>query len=376
MTSTVETVLGLSAAAVASLSVILVATKLANREIQRWRGVRSAHFVAAVGELVSRRMLPAKPPRAWGEDPLFHQTLADYRRLVTGADRDHVDTLAEALGAYDVLLRRVRRPHRLGVRLQALSSLVDLAQSRHTEVLRELAADRNSHVRVNAIRGLARLKDLEWIPWILNHATRSQPWEAARCADALVEMGGAAVPQICGWIENETENPAGSVTVVGLAARVLGLIGDPTAEPILIELLESEQPDWRVAAASALENAGTPASIPHLLHAVEDRAARVRARVAVALGATAEPSVGRPLSGLLYDESWWVRQNAAAALSNLPGGTDYLLAALHGPDPYAADAALNQLTISGELGRAAKKVSEGTATDQERRVAALATVPV
>lgn len=371
----IEPVLGLAAAAVASLSVILVATKLANREIQRWRGVRSAHFVAAVGELVSRRMLPAIPPRAWGEDPLFHQVLGDYRRLVTGADRDHIDTLAEALGVYDVLLRRVRRPHRQGVRLRALTSLAELAQPRHVEILRELAADRNGNVRVNAIRGLTRLNDLEWVPWILDHASRSQPWEAARCADALVGMGRAAVPHICGWVENETGNPAGSVTVVALAARVLGLIGDPTAEPILIELLKSEQPEWRVAAASALEHAGTPAAIPHLLHAVEDRAARVRARVAVALGTSAEPSVGRPLSGLLNDESWWVRQNAAAALGNLPGGTDYLLAALHGPDPYAAGAALNQLTISGELGRAAKKVSEGVATDQERHIAALARVP-
>lgn len=367
--------LGISAAVTVILSAALALLKLVHRETQRWRGVRSAHYVAAVGELVSRRMLPSKPPRAWGEDPLFHQALADFRHLVTGDDRDHIGRLAEELGVYTVLLRRVRRHHRSGVRLQALASLVDLAEERHRNILRDLARDRNSHIRVNAIRGLARLKDLESVPWILDHATRSQPWEAARSADALVEMGRAALPGICGWIDTQMCRADASVEVVALAGRVLGLIGDHAAEPILLEMLESNQPDWRVAAASALETAGTANSVPALVHALEDRAARVRARVAVALGAMADPTVGRPVSTLLYDQSWWVRQNAAAALGHIPGGTDYLLAALHGPDPYAADAALNQLTISGVLARAVDRVSEGTASEQERRIASLATVP-
>jgi HEAT repeat protein len=97
--------------------------------------------------------------------------------------------------------------------------------------------------------------------------------------------------------------------------------------------------------------------------------------VAVALGATAEPRVARPLASLLYDESWWVRQNAATALGLLPGGTDYLLAAIHGPDRYAADAALNQLTTSGVLGSAVERIRSGTGSDRDRRLATLADVP-
>ncbi|HSJ35373.1 MAG TPA: HEAT repeat domain-containing protein [Acidimicrobiia bacterium] len=367
--------LGWSAATTVLLAVTLAVVKLLHREAQRWRGVRTAHYVAAVGELVSRRMLPAKPPRAWGEDPLFHQALADYRHLVTGADRDHIGRLAHELGVFEVLLRRIGRHRRLGVRLRALGTLVDLAEERHRNVLRDLARDRNSHVRVNAIRGLARLEDLESIPWILDHASGSQPWEAARSADALVEMGRAALPGVCGWIEEQMPSPAASIEVVALAGRVLGLIGDPKAEPTLLAMLAGNRPNWRVAAASALERAGTSDSIPALVHALEDRAAPVRARVAVALGAMAEPAVARPVSTLLYDQSWWVRQNAATALGQIPGGTDYLLAALHGPDPYAADAALNQLTISGVLAGAVDRVLDGTASEQDGRIAALANVP-
>lgn len=372
MNSSLQTALGTAAGVTAALTVLLTAVKLLHREVLRWRGVRTAQYVAAVGELVSRGMLPTLPPRGWAEDPLFHQALADYRHVVTGADRDHIGALAEALGVYEVLLRRVRRPHLLRVRLRALTSLVDLAEPRHREALRTLARDRNSHVRVNAIRGLARLGDLDSVPWILAHATRSQPWEAARSADALVEMGRPAVPGICSWITAQTSRPDASVAVVALAARVLGLIGDHAAEPVLIELLGSNQPEWRVAAASGLERAGTEAALPHLVRALEDRSARVRARVAVALGASSDTGAGRPLSTLLYDPSWWVRQNAATALGRLPGGNDYLLAALDGPDPYAADAALNQLTISGTLARAIERVGAGIATEPDRRLAARA----
>ncbi len=162
------------------------------------------------------------------------------------------------------------------------------------------------------------------------------------------------------------------MAVVALAARVLGLIGDHAAEPVLIELLGSNQPEWRVAAASGLERAGTEAALSHLVRALEDRSARVRARVAVALGASSDTGAGRPLSTLLYDPSWWVRQNAATALGRLPGGNDYLLAALDGPDPYAADAALNQLTISITLARAIERVGAGIATEPDRRLAARA----
>lgn len=375
MSPFIETALFVGAAITVTLSLVLVLIKLVHREVLRWEGARRAHYIAAVGEMVSRRMLPSTPPRAWGEDPLFHQALADYHHLVTGEDREYIGRLTHELGVYEVLLRRVGRHHRPGVRLQALGSLVDLAEPSHREVLRDLARDRNSHVRIYAIRGLARIEDLESIRWILDHAARSHPWEAARSADALVEMGPAALPAICAWIDDEMARPDPAVEVVALAGRVLGLIGDPAAEPTLLKMLRSNQPEARVAAASALEKAGSDEAVPHLLDALEDRASKVRARVAVALGATAEPRVGRPLSALLYDESWWVRQNAAGALGSLPGGTDYLLAALHGPDPYAADAALHQLTISGVLARSVDRVANGNPSEQDRRLAALAAVP-
>lgn len=353
------------------LALFLAVIKLAHREVLRWRGVRTAHYIAAIGELVSRGMVPQQPPISWADDPYFHHALAEYRLLLTGHERKVIDSLVERLGVHEVLIARAGRRWAMRSRLQAVSSLVDLADERQVPVLRALMADSNSHVRVHAVRGLARLCDTGSVSRTLDLAKRVRPWEAARIADALVDMGMAAVRQVVEWIEAEKEGRAPNVEVVALAARVIGLIGDPDAEPVLLQLLRSSEPEWRLAAASALESTGGEEAVPALLDALDDRDWRVRARVAVALGATAEPGVARPVSGLLNDPVWWVRQNAASSLGNIPGGTDYLMAAVGGLDPYAADASLNQLTVSGVLREALDRVVSGHGTDRDRQLASL-----
>src|SRR5690606_15029679 len=99
---------------------------------------------------------------------------------------------------------------------------------------------------------------------------------------------------------------------------------------------------------------------------------RVRARAVIALGNVGDAGAARSIAGLLYDNNWWVRQNAATALANVPGGTEFLLAAAEGHDPYAADAALHQLATSGVLAAAAKRLVTGAATTRDRRLASMA----
>lgn len=373
MNPPIDLLLAVSAAATASLTVVLVVVKLVHRELLRWRGVRSAHYVAAVGEMVSRRILPANPPQGWTVDPLFHDALADFRILLTGDDRQFVDELATRLGIHRVLIRRSRRRLPASARLRSVATLVDLATPVQRSHLRTLLADSNPQVRIHVVRGLARLHDVESIPRILARATRAEPWEAARVADSLTAMGPDVVDPIDRWVrEAMTREEDRPVEMVSLAARVLGLVGDPTAEPILVELLRSDEPDWRMAAASALEHTGGSDSIGPLLTALDDRAWRVRARAVVALGAMADPSLGRPISALLYDQVWWVRQNAASALGSVPGGGEHLMVAVEGPDPYAADAALNQLTVSGVLATALDRVRTGAGSDRDHQLAAVA----
>ena len=345
METPILTLLAVVAAVTASLAMVLAAAKLAHRQVRRYRGVRTAYYTSAIGELLSRGVLPARPRVGWSEDPLFHEAISDYRLIVTGSDRRFVDTFVESLGINELLVRRVRRRFPQARRLRALSALVNLAGPREIEALRALIADRNPHVRVNAVRGLARLGDVDTIPQVLDILTRVRPWEAARTGEALMGMGFPAVDPVVRWIGNERMKQEPSVEVVALAARLLGLVGDPAAESVLISLLTSPVPDWRLAAASALEHTGGDSATEPLRLALDDDDWRVRARAVLALGAIADPAVMEDLARLLTDDKWWVRQNAAEALARLPGGSERL-SAVDATDAFAADAARNQL-ISG-----------------------------
>lgn len=347
MHPTIVSILAVTAGLTASLVILLAGVKLFHREIERYRGMRIAYYTSAVGEMLSRKVLPSGPRKGWAGDSLFHDAVADYRLMVLGEDRRFIDSLVDKLGIGDILVTRARRRFPRSTRLRALSSLVDLATPAHTAALHTMIDDPNPHVRVHAVRGLARVGDTGAIPHILDIATRVRPWEAARTADALVEMGPAAVEPVINWVEHEQAKAYPSVDVVALAGRLLGLIGDERAEPVLITLLGSDRPDWRVAAASALEQAGTDTSVEPLRVALRDHDWRVRARAVVALGAMAADVAVEEIAQLLTDRQWWVRQNAAGALTRLPGGTDRLVAALAGSDEFAADTALTQLTISG-----------------------------
>lgn len=351
MSGTIVSILAVTAAITAGLAVSLGVVKLAHREVLRYRGMRTAYYTAAIGEMLSRRILPGRPRQGWAEDPLFHDAIADYRLMVTGEDRAFVDAFVDKLGIGEVLVRRAQRRFPKVSRLRAITSLVSLASPEHVGAMQSMVDDPDPHVRINAVRGLARIGDAGAVPHILDIATRVKPWEAARTADALVEMGSDAVEPVVSWIAFERSKAAPSIEVLAMATRLLGLIGESTAEPMLISLLGSPHPDCRVAAASALEHAGTDDAVEPLRIAMHDDDWRVRARAVVALGALADDSVLDDVAQLLTDRQWWVRQNAATALGRLPGGTQRLFESLDSPDPFAADAALHQLSTSGELAK-------------------------
>lgn len=326
---------------IAALS--LLSVKVAHRIILNSRGVRTAHYVAAVAEMIGRRYIPTDTPKGWRTDPVFHDILIDYRRLVEGEDGRFIDRMVEEFGIVDALIPRIRRIFPQTSRLQAVSTLVELADRSAAPFLRSLLDDRNDHVQTHAAHGLARIHDLSAVPLILDLSTRVRPWEAARLTDSLIAFGTDAVPLITDWVSDEIGSARPSVEAVTQAARVLGLIGDNAAEPLLIGLISSPHLEWRVAAASALGRVSTDAARTALLTALADGAWEVRARAVRALASLADETVGPAVVALLSDSEWWVRQNAAETLAEIPGGVAHLVTALDSPDKFAADSALNQL---------------------------------
>jgi hypothetical protein len=330
-----------AATVVAALS--LVTVKLAHRIILQGQGVRSASYVAAIGEMIATKLIPTRIPRQWARDHLFHEAIIDYRRLLSGDEGEFVEELIRRVGILPHLARRTRFRWPRAIRLRAIGSYVELAGDDEIPQLRRLLSDRNEFVRSHAAHGLGRLGDVRSIPLILDLCTRVKAWEIARLADALALCGRDAVPAICRWILANWHRSTGGEQAVAHAARVLGLIGDIEAETTLIELLESERLTWRVAAASALGRIASDTSRSALLSALQDDSWEVRARAVRALGNLADGSVAPVVSELLSDQQWWVRQNAAETLGELPGGVAELTKALESDDRFAADAARNQL---------------------------------
>ena len=369
-----------SAGAALLAAATLVVVKLTHRVILRWRGVRSAQYLAAIGELLSRRIIPEHPAPGWGQDPLFHQAIIEYRHLLTGEDRHFIDELIEKVGILEVLIERINTKFPPARRLESVTSFVDMATERSIPQLRELLGDPSHHVVIHAAKGLSQLGDLGSIHSILDRAKVSPPWHAARLADSLAHFGEGAGAEIRSWIEAERNVPNPSVDSVALAARVLGLIVDLDAEKLLLDMLVSEEPEWRVTAASALGNLGGEDTVAALIEALTDDSWPVRARAATALGDLAVPGATSALAPMLTDSVWWVRQNAAEAIAGLPGGTSTLIKAVAGPDPFAADAALHQLTMRGKVAEAAHRAQQGEATVQDldllARMDAVASTPL
>ena len=128
-----------------------------------------------------------------------------------------------------------------------------------------------------------------------------RPWEAARLADALAAFDRRAVKPINEWILKHWDGDGSHVETIAQAARVLGLLGETSAETPLIEMLESDRLGWKVAAASALGRIASDTSRGALLRALQDDSWEVRARAVRALASLADGSVAPAIAELLSD---------------------------------------------------------------------------
>ena len=82
-------------------------------------------------------------------------------------------------------------------------------------------------------------------------------------------------------------------------------------------VLDSPQPEIRMAAASALAHLDEPRAVSVLTHALSDSDPRVRERVARACGSLGHPQAIVPLEARFDDESADVRREAAVALGRI-----------------------------------------------------------
>ena len=110
--------------------------------------------------------------------------------------------------------------------------------------------------------------------------------------------------------------------VRGIAARALGMHGDPASADLILPLLKEKDKNVRLEAARALQRIHNPKTVEPLMPLLLPKAepeADVRSEVAIGLGQYAERRVVQTLVGALDDDSLLVTTNVRRSLETLTG---------------------------------------------------------
>lgn len=343
---------------------LLLAGMLVLKTVHRLRVERHDRRRSAYVSLISRHIVhehctdPVTDEIS--QDPAFLDALIDVRNAVLGPELDTLHGIVDRYGVARRQESRLRSPFPVGRRLRAAVALAEMGDESSADVLMEHLSDHEPEIRIQAARGLGRMKWTPAIDTIVERLGTEIPWVASRFADTLITFGRKATWPLIAYVRVnqrfESKGPA-------LAIRTLAAIGDDEAVKPLMEVLDrATDPEIVIAAVETLGVLGSPLAGGRLEQAARSPDWRIRAKAAKALGDLGDPSAATVLSDTLTDRNWWVRRNSAAALARLPGGLDHLYRALNGSDAYAADAAAEALADTGELVEARRRMDEGSPT--------------
>lgn len=345
------------AAVVLGTAIVFFIAKYIRYRAARARDLRRAIYINTLSELVSRFAIPDVELEGWRKDPVFSERLIEALDIFDGAQRDHLVEIARRIGLADDLLKGLASK-RVGRRLDAVTALSRIADIEHKAAIERALNDPSAEVRVQAAFALARIGSSDSVPKIIRRMNSEDLWAAQLMADALTEFGSSAVAAMAADVLIDRPGIEGQARYLPDLVRALGSIGDPTAEPALLHALGSDDPIIRLRAAEALGSSGTPTSVPKLMRTLDDDDWRVRVKAAAALGQQRDARGLMNLRTALRDPEWWVRQAAAEAIGRIGGGDQVLIDALDDDDPFARDAAVERLTLTGAV-RQARRAGEG-----------------
>jgi len=149
----------------------------------------------------------------------------------------------------------------------------------------------------------------------------------------LIAWGPDAVEPLLAVVRDWENQPAKlRVTCVD----ILGEIGDESAVPVVISVLEEKRMTMRYTAARSLGNIGDNRAAPGLIKLLKDDEWEVRFFTSQALGKIGDATASKPLSHLLEDDpSEKVRLEVINALDKLAAKSEYetIIKALSDTDP-------------------------------------------
>jgi HEAT repeat protein len=202
-------------------------------------------------------------------------------------------------------------------------------------------------VRFAAARSIVALGCSDAVAPILSALNMPGGVSHRRASEVLAGLGPLAADPILSVLKN----PAGRESDLAVAARVAEMLQLWQAVPGLLKLLQHANVEVRISSLRALAAIGDAAAILPISQLVHDPAWEVRNAVMQALGRMcALEQIPLLLQGL-SDPSWWVRfSSAKALLSTGQPGVDALMDATeHHADKYGRDMSRQILQERGFL---------------------------
>lgn len=251
-----------------------------------------------------------------------------------GTARERMNRALIALGMDRQALNLLRGQVRS--KLIGLTCLRHLADPAHWQAVQPLLLSRNSIVALSAAQTLVAMDASKAMQLILPAAVERPDWALPRLVSLCQQAGEQAVTTPLLIVLASSENPR--------RERLISLLiyGDPrhAAPWARARLDEQASAEQLQVALRCLSELGDPRDRGRLLQALQHEQADVRLAALQALHKQARSDDSELFVPLLSDPSWWVRQVAADSLATMPGASPAALQQLleQVKDRYGKDA--------------------------------------
>jgi serine/threonine protein kinase len=179
----------------------------------------------------------------------------------------------------------------------------------------QLLKDENEEIRTDAIRTLEFSHDPRALAALVEALGDPSLKVKAEAIQAVVKLGEQAAGPVIRLLNDALDE--GDNLTARFAAKALGLIGDKSISPVLVELLRGDDEFVACEAALALGRLAESKAVPDLVALLEDRNGNIRFAAAEALGRICDPGARDALRSKLNDEDEGVQAKARWALSRL-----------------------------------------------------------
>jgi len=179
----------------------------------------------------------------------------------------------------------------------------------------QLLKDDNEEIRVDAVRTLKFSHDPRALSALVEALRDASLKVKAEAVQAIVSLGEQATGPVIRLLNDAMDE--GDNLTARFAAKALGMIGDRTISPMLVEMLRGDDKFVACESALALGRLGETKAVPDLIALLEEPNGNVRFAAAEALGEICDPAAYDALQKRLNDDDEGVRAKARWALSRL-----------------------------------------------------------